>query len=130
MQPFASTDQYEARYGEVDDPEALEEVLMDATRAICAELDKAGIPYDGPDEGFADRLMQACRSMAYRAMGPDSSEVPLGATQFSQGADGYTQSFTLGNPYGDVYMTKAEKRLLGIGSAKAAFAYPWGDGDA
>ena len=127
MVPFASAEDYEARYGDADDPEALAEVLMDATREIAAELDKAGIAYAEPDPGFADRLMQACRSMAYRAVG-QSSSAPIGATQYSQGAGGYTESYTFGNPYGEVYMSKAERRLLGLGGAKARCAWPYGGG--
>lgn len=126
MGPFASVEEYEARYGDADDPDALAEILMDATREIRAELDRAGIPWADPDEEFAGRLMQACRSMAYRAMGSGDSDVPLGATQFSEGADGYVQSFSLGNPFGEVYLSKAERRLLGIGAAKIGFATPCG----
>lgn len=126
MAPFASVEEYEARYGDADDPAALAEVLMDATREIRAELDRAGIPWADPDEELAERLMQACRSMAYRAMGSGAPDVPFGARQYSEGADGYTQSVTLANPYGEVYLSKAERRLLGIDAAKAGFASPYG----
>lgn len=128
MDPFATVAQYEARYGDADDPDALAETLMDATRAIAAELDKASVGYASPGEGFADRLMQACRSAAYRAMG--QGDIPLGATQFSEGADGYTQSVSFRNPYGEVYLSKAERRLLGLDGAKIGFASPYGGGDA
>ncbi len=123
MDAFATVEQYEARYGDVDDEDALAEVLADASRIIAAELDRAGIDYSDPSDEFAERLMQACRSMAQRAMGCDS-EVPAGATQFSETAGVYTQSFTIGNPYGDLYLSKAERRLLGLGAARAGFAVP------
>lgn len=126
MEPFASVDQYEARYGDADDAEALGEVLMDATREIRAELDRAGIDCSSPSDDFAARLMQACRSMAYRAMGAGMEDVPMGATQCSQGAGSYTRSYTLGNPYGEVYLSKSERRLLGMGGAKVGFASPYG----
>lgn len=126
MKAFASVEDYEARYGDADEPEILAEILMDATREIAAALDKANISYIDVSEDFAARLMQACRSMAYRAMGSGDSDVPLGATQFSEGADGYVQSFSLGNPFGEVYLSKAERRLLGIGAAKIGFASPCG----
>lgn len=124
MEPFASVAQYEARYGEADDEAALTEVLMDATREISAELRRAGIDFIDPSPEFADSLMQACRSMAYRAIGSGDSPVPAGATQYSQGAGGYTESYTLGNPYGEVYMSKAERRLLGIDRARIGFSSP------
>lgn len=123
MKPFATPAQYEARYGDVDDAEVLAEVLMDATRLIASALGRAGIDYAEPSEELADRLMQACRSMAHRAIG-DDSEIPAGATQFSEGAGSYTQSFTISNPYGDLYISKAERRLLGLDGARAGFRVP------
>lgn len=126
MEAFATSDQYQLRYGDVDDVAALDETLMDATREIAAALDAAGISYDSPSADFADRLMQACRSMASRAMGSVGGSVPFGATQFSQGAIGLTESFSLGNPYGEVYISKAERKLLGLGTSRIAFAIPGG----
>lgn len=126
MEPFATVEQYEARYGAADDRKALAEVLMDATREIAAELDREGISYASPGVELADRLMQACRSMAYRAMGAGETGVPFGATQYSQGAVGMTESYSLGNPYGEVYVSKAERKLLGLDRQKAACVWPYG----
>lgn len=126
MEAFATVAQYEARYGYAEDADILAQVLMDATREIASELDRAGIAYADTDALFSDKLMQACRSMAYRAMGPGASEVPFGATQYSQGAIGMTESFTLGNPYGEVYLSKAERKLLGLDRRKAASVWPYG----
>ena len=123
MKAFASVEDYEARYGDADEPEILAEILMDATREIAAALDKANISYSDVSEDFAARLMQACRSMAYRAMG-DDTDVPLGATQYSQGAGGYTKQFTFSNPYSELYISKAERRLLGLDVAKIGFTVP------
>lgn len=122
MEPFATHAQYESRYGDVDDPDALAEVLMDATRLVASALDRAGIAYADPSDEFSDRLMQVCRSMAYRAMGCGEPSVPAGATQYSQGAGGYTESYTLGNPYGEVYMSKSERRMLGLDGARIGFS--------
>lgn len=123
MEPFATVEQYEARYGDVDDAGVLGEILMDATREIAAALEQAGIDFSEPTEEFAARLMQVCRSMASRAMG-DDGEIPYGVTQYSQGAGEYTQSFSVGNPYGDVYLSKSERKMLGLGRARASFCIP------
>lgn len=123
MEPFATAEQYEARYGDVDDADVLAEILMDATREIAAALEQAGIDYSEPTEEFAARLMQVCRSMANRAVG-DDTDVPLGATQYSQGAGEYTQSFSISNPFGDLFISKAERKLLGLGRARASFCVP------
>ncbi|MCI9129348.1 MAG: hypothetical protein HFJ65_03390 [Eggerthellaceae bacterium] len=128
MEPFASVEEYEARYGVAGDPELLAEILLDATRLIASELERAGLPLD--DDATADRRMQVCRAISFRAMEQsEESQIPFGATQFSQGAGVYTQSCTLGNPYRDIYLTKAEKRLLGIGRSRIMFVMPGGDGD-
>jgi len=41
----------------------------------------------------------------------------FGASQMSMTAGPYTQQFTYANPSGDMYLTKIEKRLLGITSS-------------
>lgn len=133
MEPFATAEQYEARYGEVDDPELLSEVLMDATRLIASELERSGRPVEGSGEEAAERRMQVCRSVAFRTMAQelegDGPSIPAGATQYSQGTGIYTASVTMGNPYRDVYLTKAERRMLGIGRGRIGFSMPGGDGD-
>lgn len=127
MEAFATPEQYVARYGEVDDDELLEEILMDASRQIQAELEAAGIVIDEKDTDAADRRMQVCRSVTYRTLNHESERnIPFGATQFSQAAGCYSESFSMGNPYRDIYLTKAEKKLLGIGRAKIGFSIPGG----
>ncbi len=127
MMAFATVDDYVLRYGDVADEELLEQILLDASRLIKSELDNSGISIDEDDEDAADRLMQVCRAVAYRAVDQEQQDsIPFGATQFSQAAGGYSESFTIGNPYRDIYLTKAEKRLLGIGRGRYAVAVPGG----
>lgn len=130
MKAFATIDDYVLRYGDVADEELLEQILLDASRLIKSELDNSGISIDEDDKDAADRLMQVCRGVAYRAMDQEQqNSIPFGATQFSQAAGGYSESFTIGNPYRDIYLTKAEKRLLGIGRGRYAAAIPGGVAD-
>lgn len=129
LQPYASVEDYTKRFGPVDNEDLLKEVLMDSTRLITSELNNSGIPTDIEDEDesviFKDRLMQVCRSVAHRALSQESSGfIPAGVTQFSQAAGGYSESFTVGNPYRDVYLTKSEKRMLGIGFGGVASIRP------
>lgn len=112
---WATVEQYEARYGAVVDVDVLQECLDDATAQINSQLAAAGIDYSEPSEDYARLLMMVCRQMAHRAMGATESALPFGATQASQTAGPYTQSFSFGNPYGDLYITASEKRMLGIG---------------
>lgn len=126
MEPFATVSDYETRYGDADDQDILQEILLDATREISAALDRAGIAYDEPDERYRDRLMQACRSMAYRAMGQNDEDLPFGVTQYSEGAGDFSASVSFRNPYGEVYISKSERQLLGLGVPKIGFTYPGG----
>lgn len=125
MKPFASVGDYQARYG-FPDGSNLAEVLMDATREIAAELEAAGINYSNPTEAYSGRLMQVCRSMAHRAVGDggDDHDIPFGAKQVSEGAGSFTWSSTLGNPYGDMFITKAERKMLGLGMSRMAYSVP------
>ena len=121
MDAFCDIDQYQARYGEVDDPALLSEALMDASRIIASRLDNSGIDWQDPDEDYAERLMQVTRDMAHRAFSVDTAEtsIPFGATQFTTSADGFSEQVGFqggtGQGYGELYMTKAERLLLGIG---------------
>lgn len=57
----------------------------------------------------------SCR-MVIRALGDGSSTgVPLGATQGSQSALGYSQSWTIGSGggAGELYLSKTDRQLLG-----------------
>ena len=55
---------------------------------------------------------------------PDRKQLvlyPMGATQGSASAMGYTQSWTMsGGSSGELYLSKLEKRLLGLGSRVGA----------
>mgnify|MGYP006912489450 CR=1 FL=1 len=75
--------------------------------------------------------MQVCRAVAFRAMTQETqSDIPVGATQYSQGNGTYSESFSMGNPYRDIYLTKAERRMLGIGRGRILFVEPGGAEDA
>lgn len=131
---FATIAQYEARYGTVTDTLTLQECLDDATALISASLSGAGVDWTNAGDEYADCLMRVCRQVAHRAMESAPSEIaPWGVTQASQSAGGYSLSYSFGNPYGDIFITASEKRLLGIGGAhlysvEPAIAPKWGRG--
>lgn len=64
--------------------------------------------------------MVVCR-MIKRAMNA-SDLFPTGATQGSMSAGGYTQSWTIGSngTAGELYISKLEKKLLGVGEKVGA----------
>ena len=57
--------------------------------------------------------------MVVRVISADSSEqeIPMGASQGSMSALGYSQSWTMGGgSSGELYLSKTEKRMLGVGN--------------
>lgn len=91
----------------------------DEQRVITALLDDAGVMIDAacktapPDA----KKVVSCR-MVIRAMGDGSVYgPPMGATQGSMAAGGYTQSWTMsGGATGELYIGKAERQILGAGN--------------
>ena len=112
MESLCTVEQYVARYGSVPDEAVLAEALLDSSAAVIAEVEAAGINWAG-DKDYRDRMMRATRSIARRAI-PQATSVPFGATQFSRTEGPFTASVTMGNPYGDVFLSAAERRMLGL----------------
>ena len=95
-------------------------IMSESEQAVCeALLNDAAVIIDAVAESADEekKLVVSCR-MVMRALGDGSDTgVPLGATQGSASALGYSQSWTFsagGN--GELYLSKIEKQLLGIGN--------------
>lgn len=62
-------------------------------------------------------------SMVARVVSNLGVDVPVGATQGSMSAVGYAQSWTMsGGSTGELYFSKEEKRLLGVGNRIGAYS--------
>lgn len=91
-----------------------ESLLEDAAVIIDSYNDKASEDV---------KRLVSC-NMVLRLLG-SGSDMPIGATQGTLSALGYSESFTMGNgSAGELYLTKLDKKLLGTGR-KIAFASPW-----
>lgn len=90
-----------------DEQERAEALLDDAS----AMLD-AYVTVDATDEQQANLLKIVTCNMVERAMSTGGDL--YGVTQQSMTAVGFTQQFSYANPTGDLYISKAEKRMLGI----------------
>ena len=104
-------------YATVDDIEARWRPLStaDQTRA-AALISDATVMIDSLvtiDDTTLDRANVVCCNMVIRAMSASQSD-SFGLSQSSMTAGPYTQSWSYANPSGDMYMTKMEKRMLGI----------------
>lgn len=110
MAVYATVSDIEARTTReysASDKAVLETLLGDAGVLIDS--------YNANASGDAKKVV-SCR-MVIRAFGDadDGVSYPLGATQGSMTAGGYTQSWTVGSggSTGELYLSKTEKQLLG-----------------
>lgn len=108
-------------YAEVFDVEAGFRALSKDEQARCAALlSEAAIIIDAynPDADADTKRVVSCR-MVRRPLGDgeDGVSFPMGATQGTATALGYSQSWTMGSgSSGELYLSKLEKKLLGVGS--------------
>ena len=112
-------------YAEVFDVEAGFRALSKDEKARCAALlSEAAIDAYNPDAGEDAKRLVSCR-MVRRQLGESDSEggvsFPMGSTQGTATALGYSQSWTMsGGSSGELYLSKLEKKLLGVGSRVGA----------
>lgn len=90
-----------------------------------ALLEEAAIIIDSTRSAASDdaKRLVSCRMVRRQLSGGDiNSGVPMGATQGTMGALGYSQSWTIsaGGAAGELYISKLEKKLLGSGGSVGA----------
>lgn len=108
-------------YAEVQDVEDGFRALSKEEQTRCvALLSEAAVIIDhyNPDADADTKRVVSCR-MVRRPLGDgeDGVSFPMGATQGTATALGYSQSWTMGSgSSGELYLSKLEKKLLGVGS--------------
>lgn len=110
-------------YAEVKDVEAGFRTLSKDEQARCtALLEEAAVIVDScnADASADAKRLVSCR-MVRRQLGEGDSEggvsFPMGSTQGTATALGYSQSWTMsGGSSGELYLSKLEKQLLGVGN--------------
>lgn len=102
-----------------DVQDRMSETMTTAQQNICTKLlDDAGTIIDSFNaNATADAKKLVSIRMVQRSMSIDS-DIPMGATQGSMSAMGYSQSWTMGSntSVGELYLNKIEKKLLGYGN--------------
>lgn len=99
---------------------AEEKKLAAALLGDACVMIRSAAPHADP----AAAKVVACR-MVIRALGDgESSGYPIGATQGSRSALGYTESFTIsgGGGTGELYVSKSDRKLLGLGTAIGSYS--------
>ena len=114
-------------YATVSDVQArMIRTMSEREQSVCGVmLDDAAVIIDAYNsEATADaKKVVSCR-MVERALG-DGNEagIPLGATQGSVSALGYSQSWTIGSgATGELYLSKLDKKLLGTGNSIGSYS--------
>ena len=107
-------------YATVSDVQARMSITMTETQQyICSNLldDAAIIIDDFNINASTENKKVVSIRMVQRAMNIDS-DIPLGASQGSMSAMGYSQSWTMGSnaSAGELYLNKLEKQMLGKGN--------------
>lgn len=117
-----------AIYATVSDVEAgFRDLTTEEEETCSALLDEAAVIIDAYNINAADDVKKvvSCR-MVRRALGEadGSQSFPLGTTQGSVSAGGYSQSWTIGSggTTGELYLGRLEKKLLGIGNKIGSYS--------
>jgi len=115
-------------YATVEDVQArMSRTMTTSEQSICTTmLDDAAVLIDAynADASAEAKLIVSCR-VVIRAIGDGNDlNIPLGASQGSMSAMGYSQSWTLssGGAVGEIYLSKTEKKLLGCGNQIGAYS--------
>ena len=110
-----------------DVQDRMSRTLTTDEQTLCATmLDDAAVYIDAYDSAAsADAKKIVSCQMVIRAMnnGTDAG-VPMGATQGSMSALGYSQSWTIGagGASGELYISKQEKKLLGASNSIGSYS--------
>ena len=115
-------------YATVQDVEnRMTRTLTADEESVCATLlDDVAVLIDAYNEGASDgaKKIVSCR-VVIRALGDGGDTgIPVGASQGSRSALGYSQSWTIGanGSVGEVYLGKTDKKLLGVGDSIGSYS--------
>lgn len=101
--------------------------LSEGELAVCdVLLEDAAVMIDAVAPNASDEVkaLVSCK-MVVRAIGDGGAGagIPIGASQGSLSALGYSQSWTMGSgSVGELYLSKAEKKLLGAGNSIGSYS--------
>lgn len=114
-------------YASVTDVQArmLREMTADEQAVCQAQLEDAAVMIDSvaPGASAAAKKLVSER-MVLRNLGTDGDNTPIGATQGTVSALGYSQTWTMsgGGTAGELYLNKMDRRLLGLGNRIGSYS--------
>ena len=110
---YADVSDVEARWRALsaDEAERAAVLLEDASAMLAARVD-----VDASDQAQAAALRMVACNMVVRVMSVGGAGGAYGATSASMTGGPYSQTWTYEAPVGDMYITKSERMMLGIGA--------------
>jgi hypothetical protein len=123
---FAAVTDIEARWRPltVEEQAKATALLEDAAVVLSGMVD-----VDPEDTEQAAKLRFVSCNMVIRAMVAGASEA-FGVEELSATMGPFGQTARFANPSGDLYLTKLDKKTLGIGGCRGRVLYPsYGEGD-
>ena len=117
MEAFATVSDLESRWRVMDASEKkrAESKLEDAAAIIASAMLESGVEIESDNEIQAANLVRVSCAMVQRAMAQGDGE-----QEHAWGGNLVT------NPSGDLYLSKADRKSLGIGRGRIGFASPFG----
>lgn len=92
------------------DEESLAETLLGDA---ALRIDRAcPLPEDPAEDDLRARLIVSCEMVKRAMVMPDNL---LGVTSYSDGTGPFQEQRTYGNPMGNLYLTREDRKLLGCG---------------
>lgn len=114
---YATVEQLESRWRPLTPGERSRAAVLLDDAAV--RLDAAYPPSDpATAHELAVREIVSCEMVKRAMAGPEGLD-GVGVTSLQMGAGPYQQTTQFSNPTGDLYLTRADKRLLGGGVQKA-----------
>lgn len=119
MDAFATVEQLEAGWHALlGDERVRAGVLLErASRIIRSDCPRWAV-YEAREPGICADI---CCEMVRKAMLSGIGDVPEGVTQMNTTTGPFTDGYTFANPTGDLYLSDAQKRRLGVGGSGRAF---------
>lgn len=120
---FATVGDYSARYGAPGDERRLEVLLGDASACMISAFEEVYGPYgEGVCAAFDRNAAAVCCLLVNRVL--KAPAAMAGATQYSQGAGGYSASVTFGSALGEMYLGKSVREMLGLNAQAVRALHP------
>ena len=104
-------------YATCEDIHQRRNLPMNDWERCTALLEDAAVIVDAYNQEASEaaKKLVSC-NMVIRVMESEQESVPIGTTQATTSALGYSQSWTNSNGSGELYLTKLDKRILGVGN--------------